>query len=124
MAAAAATAPEGPDPGRGDSADERFPYRLRVQVVVGLLRYYMSEHLYYQAAEDNPHGPFLLNEVLLQRLPKDGTLQDVAEGVISRGDAEDVEADETVFEKEVFEYWHVVKRLKKEGKQRKVCEDL
>ena len=73
--------------------DEKFPARLRRDVVIGLLRYYMSELLFYKDDPENPHGEVEINEACLGRLPVDGTLQDVSG--VTYGDKVDVEAEES-----------------------------
>ena len=74
--------------------DEGFPQRLRRDVVIGLLRLYTNELLYYMDEPENPHGPFDLNEAVIQRLPINGTLQDVKGCTVSRGDAADIQDEE------------------------------
>ena len=72
--------------------EEKFPCRLRRDVVIGLLRLYTSELLFYQDDPSNPHGAPGLNEACLLRLPVDGTLQDMK--AETHGDAEDLSRDE------------------------------
>ena len=62
-------------------------------MVVGLLRLYMNDLLFYQESPDNPHGPIDLNGPLLDKLPPDGTLQDFGDAAISHGDAADIDAE-------------------------------
>jgi len=73
--------------------DEGFPLRLRRDVVVGLLRYYASENIYYQEHEMNPYGPFEINEKVMCCLPQDGTIADLQGVVVSNGDSVDPDAD-------------------------------
>lgn len=75
------------------AAGSNIPLRLRRDVVVGLMRYYMSENIFYQEHPGNPHGPIEFNAGLVNRLPADGTIYDIHGAVASHGDAvaQDVE---------------------------------
>ena len=60
------------------AASESSSIRCRRDVIVGLLRYYVSELLPFQDSEENPHGPFHLDEGCLNAFPGNGSVLDLA----------------------------------------------